>query len=501
MTLSISLKELTLVGFHDFVHEDMDGQLRHVFYSLHTPQMEPLYVSETVFTTSTLSFGKVTLPRLPSQLFHVVVKLWYKTETQDSWILYYEAVVDLRRLVMLRKPFRELDDESLIENSIVWCFDEKEYTLPENVRDKRVMQSDRRTSVTRGRNVPKQSYTMDDIRHLTSLDTGIKELTLSNIKLSQQIDGVLDSIKGKVSQHDPEVSRALKFRIHNLHRYINKQRNNNDTLSSKVYERKVLIGNLNRALEDHFPPFKDLCEGQLEYVTSQIDPIHESLSAAIYPELIVSLKAVGGVIAEAFHIEPRTGAGKFSILGTEFPSSTKDLLEVCYNPTKQLHSESEEYSHAELPTTIDKVNAGLSYIVATMLILADILGVSLNYTMKYFGSRSTLVDHLSAPSGGNSKSVKVIYPLYFDVRHTEKTTDRAGRKQLKNLKFEQGLYLLNRNLVTLMSAASNLYLQLYHDGKIHLTMPSESVDNLLWNLKSLLLFMTASYKAQEASDT
>lgn len=481
MAVLFSLKDLTLVGFHDFFHEETTGQARCVFFSLHTPKMEPLYVSETVTTTSSLSFGKVTLPRLPLQQYHVVVRLWQKL---DSWTLHFEAVVDLRRLALLRRPSRELDDEDLKENSIIWCFDEREYTLPENINNKSIMEAHRRASLTRGRNVPKMSYNVDDIRLLTSLDTGVKELTLLNMKLLNQIDSVLDSVKGKVSEHDPEESRALKFRIHTLHRYITKQRNNNDTLSSKVYERKVLIGNLQRALEDHFPPFKDLCEGQLEYVTSQIDPIHELLGAAVNPEIVLSLRAMGDIISRCFLIES-VGEERFSILGIDFPSSTKELLNTCYDTLKA--------QVPDLPTSVDRINAGLSYIVALMLILADILGVLLNYAMKYLGSRSTVVDHLA---DSTRKSVKVTYPLFFDARHSEKVVDSNGRRtQLKNIKFEQGLHLLNKNLVTLIDAASNLYSQLFDHKAKRLTLPSEGIDNLLWNLKHLLLFMTAPESA------
>lgn len=476
MTLLFSLKDLSLVEFHDLFQDESPGQARRVFFSLHTPKMEPLYVSETVSATSTLSFGKVTLPRLPLQQYHVVVKVWYK---QESWKLYYEAVVDLRRLVLLRKPYRELDDDDLKENSIIWSFHEREYTLPDNIKNKSIMEAHRRASLSRGRNMPKMSYTVDDIRLLTSLDTGVKELTLLNLKCLQQIDSVLDTIKGKVAKNDPEESRALKFRIHTLHRYITKQRNSNDALSSKVYERKVLIGNLQRALEDHFPPFKGLCEGQLEYVTSQIGPIHELLYAAIYPELTSSLRAMGALISQAFLIES-VSEEKFSILGTEFPSSTKKLLETCYSTQK--------LSDPELPTAVDKINAGLSYIVALMLILANILGVLLNYAMKHFGSHSSVVDHLADSS---QNSVKVTYPLFFDPKHMVKVADPRGNKtQYKNIKFEQGLYLLNRNMVTLIEGASNLYLQLLQGDK-RLVQPSDGVDNLLWNLKYLLLIMTA----------
>lgn len=456
--------------------------------------MEPLYVSEIVSPVSTLSFGKVTIPCLPNQCFNVVLKLWRKKDEESPWLLHFEVIVDLRKLVMLKMPFKELDDGCLRDNSVIWCFDEKRYALPESVIHKNVIDDDKLASQGRGRNVVKLSYKVDDIRQLLSLDTGIKELALLNIKISQQIDSVLEAFKGKVSNHDPEVSRALKFKIHSLHRYVSRQRNNNDTVSSKVYERKILLGKINTALEDQFPPFKEFCEGQLDYVTSQIDPIHESLDAAVSPELYSSLKSIGELISQAFCMN-QSGPDKLAILDTEFPSTTKELLQICYD-SKRDHPPEE-------PSAIDKLNAGLSYIVAVMLLLADILGISLNYAMKYFGSRSIVEYHIQPPADrpGHRKSVTVTYPLFYDARHTERITinDRDGRRmQVRNVRFEQGLQLLQRNMVTLTGAAHDVYRQIRKSGERPRLSASETVDNLLGSLKNVIELMTAPYQAPEA---
>lgn len=486
MTVPFLLKHLTLIGFHHFFLND-DEKLSSAFFSLHTSSMEPLYVSETVHTRLLLSFGKVILPHLPQRTYHVVLKLWQKIDGLDSWTLYYDVVVDLRRLLRLRKPFRERDD-GLRDKSTVWCFEDHEYVLPGSVKDQSVVMEESQRRVSTARKNPKKSYTVDDIRHLISLDTGIKELELLNLKLSQQIDDVLEEVKGKVSKTDPEKARGLKFRLHQLHRYTTKQRNKNDTVNSWVYEKKVLIGNLNRALDEHFPPFRDLCEYQLEYVTSQINPIHESLNAAIYPEIIQSLESIGGVIIETFCIKMTSTSEQLSIMGIDFPRSTKELLEKCYAP----HSGQDA---PESPSSVDKMNAGLSYIVALMLLLADILSVLLTYAVRYFGSRSMVFDHLSGYQDIHGLHVnrKVTYPLYFDARHLVKTAalDSSGRTtQLKNLKFELGLALLNKNLTALTTAATNLFLQLHQHEQINVAVPSDRADDLLWSLRHLLSLMT-----------
>lgn len=491
---SILLRDLRHIGFRNLCTAQNEllpnGPILEVFFSLHANDVL-LYVSEIVSASSNPHFGVVSIPHLGKRSPRVKIRVWQLKNA--AWHCHMDLTLDIRKLVLLG---RTIDPNPAVfgPNTVVWCFDGQHYCLRSDIKN-----YSSRTSSTAKK--LKKSYSVDDIRLTTSLCTGIRELEIAKQKLSRQIDAISADLLENPVSYAPEKLRLLKFDLHSLHRYIAKQKRANDTLISQVYAKKLHMSRITLIVEDEFPNFREICAERLEIIDSQIDPVHESLNESIYPDLILMLKLVVAVVGDAFAIGTLE-TGHFTILGTQFPSSIKELLETCYYGNSALEVSDVEFEN----DTTSKINAGLSYIVLLVMTLAEIMGVLLKYHMTYAGSQSYLVDHLAPQQlepvdrgmkNPLHKPVRVVYPLFFDMDHTEKAASYdTGRKfVLKNARFEQGLNLLNKNLVMLISGITDLYSQYYHDNLAnHLlanNIPVDCLDNFLWNLQYVLLFVTA----------
>ena len=135
------------------------------------------------------------------------------------------------------------------------------------------------------------------------------------------------------------------------------------------------------------------------------------------------------------------------------------------------------------------------------------------------GNRSIIIDPISSVSastvptrvqrdtGSNIDETKPIaYTLYYDHSKTEKVSGElsgSGRKyDLQNYDFEHGLNLLNKNLVQLINNVTDVYDEFKHDSresKISNNIPNDCLDNFLWNLQFLILYITAPISQTEES--
>lgn len=497
-------RDLSHVSFHKLVGPDkVPFSSVRAFFSLHNAEDVVLYISEVVVANASAHFGVVSLPDLGRRCYRLRLKLWI--EHNSAYALFYSLYLDLRNLILLGRGSLDVELQ-LCPNSVVWSFHDLLYCLPSDYEESEWVKS-RTTSWSRP-HVKKASYTYDDIRHLISLGNGVRDFKLSKEKLSRDVDSVTEEL---ASLEPQENTSQLKFDIHSLHKYITKQKMANDKLLSEVYTKRLHINKILQIIEEDFPSFKEICTERLEIVKSQIAPLYESLNSAVYPYLISTLQEVGAIIQDAFAIELLAATGRFTILGTEFPSSIRDILSICFYGASELHNSLEDDAgqtpEAKHQATIDKINAGLSHIVFLMSTLSILLDIPLKYQMKYVGSTCYVVDRLSpqqlTPLKKNAdnllpNSLKVVYPLHYDARQTERIPcfDNAERKfDLRYPRFEQGLNLLSKNLAILVTGITELYAQYYHDDlpnhNLSNNIPVDCVDNFLWNLQYILLFITA----------
>lgn len=507
MTSLLLLAHLEQLKFINFVEKPSLGKSAllenaDLFFSLHnTKTNETVYVSEIASTLDWASFGAFTIPASERQ-HHIRLKTWlrYKeAQEKQNWHLSTDFVVDFGKLALLKLSLSEIDNDLFAKHTVIWTIDGQEYVIPDQVLDKSVAGiGERQWSVSRAK-ATKESYSFDDIRHVTNLYEGISELHLAKQRLPNQIEDLFkQSTTG--TGFDPESVRSVKFSLHTLHRYISKQKNKNDTILSQIYRTRIAISNIISVLEEESASQQSVLKDRLAFVSSQIDPIYESLSTNIYPLTLSSFKRLGSIIADAFYIDLSESSGLMSIVGIELPNTTKDLVKNCI---KDSHStKNKPVSKFDLPTEVDRINGGLAYTVQLMISLMDLLDVPEIYPMEFRGSYSVIWDFTVESSdgkSGHSSADKIAYPLFYHEEHTEKfiVYNTMGKEvEFRNAKFEQGLHLLNKNLVVLLSATTDLYTQLHcnkkFDHQLSNNVPIECIDNLLWNLKYLLLFMTAS---------
>lgn len=493
--LLIHLEQIKLVNFFDTPTLGKRAYLVDidVFFSLHDPKSNDLlYISEVVSTASRISFGAVTVPASDRQ--YIRLKVWLRRndaiDGNRRWALAQDMVVDLRRLRPLKGSLDEINDDLFSERTPLWTFDSQDYVLPEQAQSLVYSSGKQKQHSISQARAPKLSYTVDEIRRLTNLYEGICELDTTKERLSGLIDAAR---KGLLNQSDfnPEAIKAIKYSLHKLHQYISKQKNKNDTVLSKIYQAKILINSISTALEEDSQSQQSVLKERLEFASSRIHPIYESLESSLYPLMLDTFRRLSTVIGEVFPIELLESSGLMSIVGVELPNTTKELAEYCISTSHNTVTRS--VTRFDTPSEIDRINGGLSFIVHLMMCLMHLLDVPVVYPMEFKGGICVIRDHLLAPA----KKVAV-YPLSYKEEHTEKFIHYgvSGKEiMFRNTRFEQGLHLLNRNLVTLISATADLYTQLHGDTNFNhqLTnnIPLECVDNLLWNLKYLLLFLTA----------
>lgn len=473
-----------------------------VFYTIHTAHNDLVYVSEVLTAYANADFGLVSLPDLERRIYKVRVSVWVKM--LSKWVLFYRLKMDMRNLVEIGRSNR--DTATIMQpNSLLWCINDVWFCHAADVRDTAALDS-RKLSWSRPR-VSKPSYSLDDIRQLTSLAISVQEFRDTKLKLVAQINALEDQ-----NCHDAlQQVRRLKFNLHALHRYIVKQNSANDALHSDVYAAKMHIGRCNRII-DEFPHFQDICTEQLAIAEAQIDPLHEALNASVYPSMISTLYSMGQVLRDIYPIEP-SATGRFCICGIEFPSSTRELLDLCYygervtgqSPETDLETETEARPGLDRDILAhpwpDRINAALTYIVQLMQALASIMNVTVKYPMQARPGGCFIVDNVTMDARPEQKLPEthaMAFPLFYNAEHLQKFPlyEQEGRNfSVRNSPFELGLTLLNRNLAALINAITDLYAQYYHDDAAnHLisnNIPADCLDNILWNLHYLLLFVTA----------
>lgn len=454
-----------------------------------------VYVSEVINANSNPNFGSISLPSaINLALGNCIVRVWWKPSDKYSpghgWKLYCHLRLQLHKLRYV--PSSKVDDEYFHDNAILFNLNGRMYTLPECIND-----DDNNVDVEEPEVAVIKSYSFDTIRTIHNLNRSINELLQSKQRISKQISGLAENW-----QNYPNYSNTEKYNIpiRNLSKSINKQKTTNDSILSEIVSKKIKINKIKQIIDEDYPIIDKMNRNKLEILHSQIDPIQENLSQLIYPSIISELQQTCLVIREIIVIDNIQATLRYTIMGMEFPLSLRELLDTCYYNKHDLINlvldHSVEEGETEHERKITQINAGLSYIIQLMKILAEITNSHLKYKMVLAGNSSYIIDF--TPTDSNVD--KNYYPLFYDHSHVinegvDYRETNYKKYILKNSKFEMGLNLLNKNLVLLINDITEIYSQYYHDSKethqLSNNIPIDCLDNFLWNLQYLLLFMTA----------
>lgn len=451
------------------------------FFTIHS-EHHLLYVSEVAVGLEP-PFGVFLLPGFSARAKSLTFKLWLRNAAFPNWKLWYHMDVTLAALIPV--PLPALGDRSqFAKNTVLWYFGSSHYCLPSQIVPVGGKCPRSEKSAATKPSATKLSLTLDDLRQLMTLHSGVRELSQAKQTLSGHID---DEIAQNTDEPVPVRLRALKFRLHALHKYVARQRTINDALQSQIYSKKLLISKGLLVIEEEYPQFQEIAKERLAIAEAQVMPLFDLLHQSVYPNMLQLLASAATVLQQVFPIELVLATGRLSISGVAFPSSVKEVLDVCY------YGGSEPSVGTEKVISPDQINAGLSFIVLLLRHLASLVNTPLKYHMRFVGSECLLTDTFSVLAKGTPK----VLPLYYDANQTEKYAlyDSSGRGfVLSNAPFERSLALLSKNVAVLIRAVAALYAELAvskdNDALTNI-IPVDCADNFLWNLQCVLLYMTA----------
>ncbi|CAK7892060.1 hypothetical protein CAAN3_01S08306 [[Candida] anglica] len=455
------------------------------FYSLHIgPGDQLIYISEVVNNDLSPNFQQISFPELSMEYSNgklIKVKVWCKpSDSIEDWILLQEINIDLLKLIPIDNE--TITEEELENNSIIMIFDNgATYTMKEYIRGKYVKYHGI---------VPlerKPSYAFDSIRSINSLNRSNKELIGSKRKLSNQISELL---KQQSSCDNKQFNEDNKIKLEN---FIKKQLMINDTISSKIMKLKVSMREIQELIDKKLNNNIEIKNDEIEYLDTTLDPMRETLTNSIYPEILLQLKQITKVIEKMIILENIPNTVRFRIMGVEFPSNIKELLEICYYNIHPLNGLMEGEDHL---LKINMINAGISYISQIITIFADVCDINLKYRIRLNGSYCTIFD----PTIRNEQEKMMEFPLYYNMEDTIKKLGSPPENVCinknyiyENSKFEYGLSLLNKNLMNIINIITEMhqrYSQSERINNLQQRIPIDCMDNLLWNIQFLTLFLT-----------
>lgn len=476
------------------------------FFTLHIPYLNDellVYVSEDIVSNMNPNFRPISLPTLPDcNSPNVILNIWSKTSESIQWKLFYKYDLDLRKLCYIGETL--IDTENYFHsNSVIFNLNDRYYTIPGSIITEQERMINNTFSVDSKHALP--SYSFDSIRSLNSISRSLRELMKSKNKTSKQINELISEpkalLRGLSNSNGINIEHEmLSTESARLDKYIERQESINDNITSEIMAKRIHIGHLKQAINETLPAKIEMAKNHIEIAESQIAPICESLNKQVYPSIVQKLQEATHILKEILFIENFDNDIKFTIMGLEFPLSIKDLLDICYYNKHDLHNfntgeikfASELESHQ---MKVNQINAALNYIVQLINSIALITNIDLKYKMFTCGSLCYVLD----PIRSNSNQDVVKYPLYYDQLDTLKLPvdrlDRCDRRfNLQNKNFETGLDLLNKNLISLINDVVDDYYKYYKTNKKSLisnNIPIDCLDNFLWNLQYLMLFITA----------
>ena len=473
-----------------------------------------MYVSEVVRSNMDPTFCDVEFPCMVKHLDikTLIVRIWCRTRLDKCWNFLSEERVNLRKLVFLGSSIDYLEDQ-FRSNTVLFNFKGNFYALATSLR----FLVDQPHATPKLIDKPNAiSYTFDTLRSLRYLTNSLMEINGTKTKLSGQISEYIDALYDTSNINNIDITtQKLLSQNNSLEKAISRQRSLNDNLYSEIINTKITINDTKEVTANKLDTIQDMVNTQSELAAAQIDPIDESLHTSIYPAIIHKLQQITTAIQEIITIENINNTVQFSIMGLQFPSSIKELLDICYYNRQKLKNANNLpvfESEAELQNFhIEQINAGLGYIIQLINILADVTNTNLKYKMVVNGNSCVVIDSVTSnvsfegkPLTKEQGQLAMTYPLYYDSKMTEKvsvdynidpSTPQNRKFILQNPRLEQGLNFLNKNLVLLINNVTDIYKVLYHDNmehhKVSNNIPVDCLDNLLWNLQYLILFMTA----------
>ncbi|RCK62850.1 UV radiation resistance associated protein [Candida viswanathii] len=456
------------------------------FISIHLANGKLLYISEVISDEMNPQF-EVDLPHIAPNIHKFIVKLWCKADKNWKMLCLYK--LNLWKSVPIGNLHNDFD-----------LF--KSNTLSLQLNDQWFTYRDMLTKEVNALNTKEQtqaipSYTFDSMRRLNYLSNTLQELTISKHNLIQQIKCHIGNLQNYNNINNINIILdRLRFQVDRLTHDVSAMKSSNEELSNKIYNRKQQLKDLEQMIENFNSNTRELIERKLELYNSEIQGVQQS-EVALQPQLNELLKKYIQIVDFIFPIT-NIDSTNFSILGFQFPQDHQDLLAVCYynNPKinlKNLYYEPRFENEFQFHNfKVNQINACLALIVQLIMTISNLTNSKLKYKMVLAGNQSYILDEISEEYPIPKKTPRNItkpfkFPLFYDARSNEKVLS-GNQYKVMNQNFEYGLKLMNKNLMILIDNVQNLIIG---SENIVSDVPLDCLDNFLWNLKYLELFMTA----------
>ncbi|RCK59462.1 UV radiation resistance associated protein [Candida viswanathii] len=456
------------------------------FISIHLSNGKLLYISEVISDEMNPQF-EVDLPHIAPNIHKFIVKLWCKTDKNWEMLCLYK--LNLWKSVHIGNQDNDFD--LFKSNTLSLQLNDQWFSY----RDMLTKEANSINTKVQMRAIP--SYTFDSMRRLNYLSNTLQELTISKHNLIQQIKCHIGNLQNYNNINNITIILdRLRFQVDKLTHDVSAMKASNEELSNKIYNRKQQLKDLEQMIENFNSNTKELIERKLELYNSEIQGVQQS-EVALQPQLNELLKKYIQIVDFIFPITT-IDSTNFSILGFQFPQDHQDLLAVCYynNPKinlKNLYYEPRFESEFQFHNfKVNQINACLALIVQLIMTISNLTNSKLKYKMVLAGNQSYILDEISEEYPIPKKTPRNItkpfkFPLFYDARSNEKVLS-GNQYMVMNQNFEYGLKLMNKNLMILIDNVQNLIIG---SENIVSDVPLDCLDNFLWNLKYLELFMTA----------
>ncbi|KAH8722608.1 UV radiation resistance protein and autophagy-related subunit 14-domain-containing protein [Phaeosphaeriaceae sp. PMI808] len=383
------------------------------FFTLHTEHHQgPVYISEIAEKAMNPNFKFFDLgPCGPgvTRLDKLVVRVWAKSETMDTWQYLMDYTIQLSSLQFIGKTLGKFR-HPLPQNCILFHMTDGIYTsfmdLPAQGRPRQEALAPPKQH-SDGRILPSSSY--DALMRLSTLDDCIQDALMTRDRIAEEIESILEANRESIRSIErvPETEeklRTVQAAVDAEKRRVNIARRRRDELQANIQQRKEMMqfGREQQAqIETTMPEQQEKCKE----IQELIEKTEEDITG--------QRRRICEDILRLFPIEPIPGKSlAFTIRGLLLPNSEFDDVK-------------EEVTAAALGCVAQVVTQ-----------LSPYLSVPLPYPITLQGSTCTIDDPLAV--GHSTQGNPRTYPLYM--------------KGVVRYRFEYAVFLLNKNIEILSNA-------------------------------------------------
>lgn len=394
------------------------------YYTLHTTTMSaPFYTSEKIESENP-KWAELEVNRQFGSATGIVIRLWHHSEHGDQvitvWGVYFSG------LVYLGPKLVSSDPSTFQSNTIIFYMKGGYFTAPHCFKTERLPPVRKRTTPLNAADV-KPSYTVSSLSRLHTVQHAIK-------KQVQAVDLLREKITaGGLGGHSNEPKESAILR-----RLMSKGRPRaqyQDFLKVKK-EAEIVRYKVQLLAQE-----KDRKLSELRQIAAKKDSITEE-NQDRGCELMERYRALNRDVEKLKECRRIAAETKdaLSQINAQLMFRRRQLiseLNLIY-PIIQMADDKYTICDVHLPNSEDfagvneaMISVGLGFVAHLLQMISYFLNVPLRYPLFHFGSRSTIMDHITDKISEKERE----FPLFA--------------KGKEKLQFNYGVYLLNKNIAQL----------------------------------------------------